>query len=407
MSMETKYSAKQVHRLANDHPRRNVLHRQQKFDTPEKIQVEAEGEAKPKRPRFGRNYALEDITRKDISLSELPQDKLLAHIRVYKDQLYSQLRNTVMDTGKQVVGENFPNAYNVSYKGTLGDKLGSNKSPHDILCDARKKINLETFTSDNNMFKKLKLDRFFPKKSFLQDRHFNTCAVVSSAGSLKGSGLGQMIDTHDIVLRFNNAPTENHVKDVGQKTSIRIVNSQVVAKPQFKFLESKFYSKSAVLVWDPSAYNATLQDWYNKPDWPFFEQYFSKRLMQPEDALYLLHPGSLWSIWNWLQSVTAWPLLPTPPSSGFLGIMLLLNHCTTIHVFEYIPSMRLTKRCHYYDSSENLGCTLGDWHPLSAEKLAALSLHTGGDIEMLRDGFITIPGAQSCTEQKQQAEMEH
>ena len=93
------------------------------------------------------------------------------------------------------------------------------------------------------------------------------------------------------MLRFNNAPTDNHAKDVGKKTSIRIVNSQVVAKPQFKFLESKFYSKSAVLVWDPSAYNATLEEWYNKPDWPFFEQFFSKRLMQPEDALYLLHPG--------------------------------------------------------------------------------------------------------------------
>ena len=29
------------------------------------------------------------------------------------------------------------------------------------------------------------------------------------------------------------------MKDVGRKTSIRVVNSQVVAKPQFKFLESK------------------------------------------------------------------------------------------------------------------------------------------------------------------------
>ena len=49
-------------------------------------------------------------------------------------------------------------------------------------------------------------------------------------------------------------------------------------------------------------------------------------------------------MWNWLQSVTSWPLLPTPPSSGFLGTMLLLHHCSTVHVFEYIPSMRLTKR---------------------------------------------------------------
>ena len=36
---------------------------------------------------------------------------------------------------------------------------------------------------------------------------------------------------------------------------------------------------------------------------------------------------SMWSLWNWLQSVTPVPLLPTPPSSGFLGILLLLNHC--------------------------------------------------------------------------------
>ena len=54
--------------------------------------------------------------------------------------------------------------------------------------------------------------------------------VVSSAGSLLGSGLGNFIDSHDLVLRFNNAPTEQHERDVGRKTSIRIVNSQVIIK---------------------------------------------------------------------------------------------------------------------------------------------------------------------------------
>ena len=67
--------------------------------------------------------------------------------------------------------------------------------------------------------------------------------MVSSAGTLQKSGLGPFIDSHDLVLRFNNAPTEKYEADVGRKTSIRIVNSQVVAKPQFKFLEDKFYSK--------------------------------------------------------------------------------------------------------------------------------------------------------------------
>ena len=60
------------------------------------------------------------------------------------------------------------------------------------------------------------------------------------------------------IYRFNNAPTDQYDKDVGNKTSIRIVNSQVrtkpknhqsafkstlkvVAKPQYKFIESPLY----------------------------------------------------------------------------------------------------------------------------------------------------------------------
>jgi len=34
-------------------------------------------------------------------------------------------------------------------------------------------------------------------------------------------------DTHDIVMRFNHAPTQGHEVDVGSKTTIRVVNSQV------------------------------------------------------------------------------------------------------------------------------------------------------------------------------------
>ena len=207
--------------------------------------------------------------------------------------------------------------------------------------------------------------------------------------------MGTHIDSNDCVIRFNNAPTKGHVKDVGSKTSLRIVNSQVVGKPEFGFLESKsqMYSQSPILVWDPSAYNASLSEWYANPDYPFFETFFSKRLMRPDDDLYLLHPKVLWSIWDWIQMHTKYPLLPNPPSSGFLGIILALKHCRRIHVYEYVPSMRLTKRCHYYDEEENFGCTIGDWHPLAAEKLMALAMNSADKVKVYSDGYLTLNGA--------------
>ena len=108
----------------------------------------------------------------------------------------------------QVQDEDFPNAYNVSYKGSMPDNTTTttpslNMSPQQLLCDARNKIKLSTFTKDNEMFKNLKLDRFFPSTGLLENKMFNTCAVVSSGGSLHKSGLGPFIDTHDIGKTFN------------------------------------------------------------------------------------------------------------------------------------------------------------------------------------------------------------
>ena len=114
--------------------------------------------------------------------------------------------------------------------------------------------------------------------------------------------------------------------------------------------------------------------------------------MRPKEELHLLHPASLWSIWNWLQSHNKYPLLPNPPSSGFLGLILALRHCHKVRVYEYVPSMRLTKRCHYYDEEENLGCTIGDWHPLAAEKLMAIALNNANKTAVYSDGFLEIDG---------------
>lgn len=67
------------------------------------------------------------------------------------------------------------------------------------------------------------------------------------------------LDSHDLVLRFNHASTEGFEHDVGKKTTIRILNSQVVSKKNFKFLKSEMYTNIKILVWDPCNYTSTLE----------------------------------------------------------------------------------------------------------------------------------------------------
>ena len=304
----------------------------------------------------------------------------------------------------------------------------------DLILDALNKIKLRTFLRNDTFFNKEQLGPYLPenpieiftnpKLNITNNRNsyndipkkdslpsngykYKSCGVVSSAGSLLKSGLGKNIDANDFVIRFNNAPTKGYEEDVGSKTSLRIVNSQVVGKPEFGFLDDRhskhLYANTPILVWDPCDYNSTLEEWYTSPDFPFFETYFNKRLMRPDAEVHLLDPRSLWSIWNWLQSLHPNSvLLPNPPSSGFLGLILAVLHCQRVHVYEFVPSMRFTKRCHYYDEQQNIGCTIGDWHPLAAEKLATLKMNIGNDTQVFQKGYVTIPGVlclqnKSCT----------
>lgn len=52
----------------------------------------------------------------------------------------------------------------------------------------------------------------------------NTCSLVSSSGLLLGSNAGSQIDTADCVFRLNSAPTLGYERDVGRKTTVRVVS---------------------------------------------------------------------------------------------------------------------------------------------------------------------------------------
>ncbi|KAG2560097.1 sialyltransferase-like protein 2 [Panicum virgatum] len=57
---------------------------------------------------------------------------------------------------------------------------------------------------------------------------FPTCAVVGNSGILLGSGRGAQIDAHHLVVRLNNARVAGYAADVGARTSLSFVNSNIL-----------------------------------------------------------------------------------------------------------------------------------------------------------------------------------
>jgi hypothetical protein len=56
--------------------------------------------------------------------------------------------------------------------------------------------------ADNELFQAL------PEYDMVGSRVYNQCAIVGSSGSLLNFQLGREIDRHDMILRFNGAPTQ-------------------------------------------------------------------------------------------------------------------------------------------------------------------------------------------------------
>ncbi|XP_004686253.1 PREDICTED: beta-galactoside alpha-2,6-sialyltransferase 2 [Condylura cristata] len=264
----------------------------------------------------------------------------------------------------------------------------------ELLCQLRGRVRVRTLDGTEAPFSALGWQKLVPAVplSQLHPQGLKSCAVVMSAGAILNSSLGKEIDSHDAVLRFNSAPTRGYEKDVGNKTTVRIINSQILTNPNHHFIDSSLYKDVILVAWDPAPYSANLNLWYKKPDYNLFTPYVQHRQRNPKQPFYILHPKFIWQLWDIIQENTKEKIQPNPPSSGFIGILIMMSMCSEVHVYEYLPSIRQTELCHYHELYYDAACTLGAYHPLLYEKLLVQRLNTGAQGDLHRKGKVVLPG---------------
>ncbi|KAG7463408.1 hypothetical protein MATL_G00176310, partial [Megalops atlanticus] len=282
------------------------------------------------------------------------------------------------------------NKHHVAYGGRRRTTL----SGEELLCELKRQVRIQGLDGTEPPFSDLGWDKLVPPQplAHLYGPGFSTCAVVTSAGAILNSLLGREIDSHEAVLRFNAAPTQRYANDVGNKTTIRIINSQILANPSHHFNTSSLYKDIALVAWDPAPYAVDLEKWYKSPDYNLFNPYIQHRQKNPSQPFYILHPKFIWQLWDFIQEHTQETIQPNPPSSGFIGIILMMALCREVDVYEYIPSMRQTDLCHYHERYYDAACTLGAYHPLLYEKMLIQRMNRGSARDLKRKGKVMLPG---------------
>ncbi|KAM3850719.1 beta-galactoside alpha-2,6-sialyltransferase 2-like [Diretmus argenteus] len=331
--------------------------------------------------------ALQKVSRSKAELQKVSRSRAVLQ-RLWRGNMSAGMLSPRLQKAVKVYLNS--NKHHVAYKG----QRRARQSGEEVLCELKRQARLRTLDGTEEPFAGLGWARLVPSRPLdqLQGSEYRTCAVVTSAGAILNSSLGKEIDSHDAVLRFNAAPTQGFQKDVGNKTTIRIINSQILARPKHQFNTSSLYRDVTLVAWDPAPYSVDLRKWYENPDYDLFTPYSERRRRQPDQPFYILHPGFIWRLWDVIQANTQENIQPNPPSSGFIGILLMMSLCREVHVYEYIPSVRQTDLCHYHERYYDAACTLGAYHPLLYEKLLVQRMNVAPPRDLRTKGKVALRG---------------
>lgn len=111
-----------------------------------------------------------------------------------------------------------------------------------------KQIGITNNDIEKTIFISNKLDESIENKIFENAIKGKSIAVVGNGPQELGKGKGYEIDSHDIVIRFNNFNTNGFEKDYGSKTDIFIRNASI----ELKDVDRQF---NKICVWEPDFYH--------------------------------------------------------------------------------------------------------------------------------------------------------
>ncbi|XP_069497777.1 alpha-N-acetylgalactosaminide alpha-2,6-sialyltransferase 5 isoform X2 [Ambystoma mexicanum] len=191
--------------------------------------------------------------------------------------------------------------------------------------------------------------------------HCKTCALVTSSGHLLGSQQGDTIDQTECVIRMNDAPTRGYGKDVGNKTSLRVIAHSSIQRILRNRNELLNTSQGTVFIfWGPSTYmrrdgkglvynNLQLM---NKLLPQLKVHIITRHKMLQFDDLFKRETGKDRKISNtWL-------------STGWFTMTIALELCDKINVYGMVPAdfcrdpHHPSVPYHYYEPSGPDECTM-------------------------------------------------
>jgi beta-galactoside alpha-2,3-sialyltransferase (sialyltransferase 4A) len=150
---------------------------------------------------------------------------------------------------------------------------------------------------------------------FSDPREREICAVIGPSRNLLGSGYGNLIDAHDVVIRMNRAPRDGFETDVGSKTTHHV--TWPIWRRDFEADRRAFLLVTPITLHADSLFDQMVLAIEGDPGWDPRRV----RIINPEFVKYVHE--------NWLDNAGL------IPSTGFIALMIAAHVCDEINVFGF------------------------------------------------------------------------